>query len=276
MTTPNLPNLSDILSLAAAAARTAALTLRSLHSSRAFSPHLRLPHDVKLSADLEAEHIICDLIRSHRPYDGFLAEERGHHSLHADAVWIIDPLDGTVNFSHGHPHFAVSIAWAWQRITYVAVIYDCYRDELYSAIRGHGAFCNEKPIRSATTSALSDAMIATGFGKASPASAASHLLTRLAPHVQKIRISGSAALDLAFVAAGRLDAYLESEISIWDIAAGALLVEEAGGHCLTFYTNTPRQRRCLAAAPHLLPHLLQLLNLNPSDCARTCFDDRDY
>lgn len=270
-----LPDLSSILSLAVQAAHAAAQSLRSTFAQRSFAAVFRSAHDVKLSADLEAERIICDLIRSRRPADGFFAEERGPATTSADGVWIIDPLDGTVNFSHGHPHFAVSIAWAWQRVTHVAVIYDCLRDELYTAIRGHGALCNSQPIRVASTSVLADAMIAIGLGKVDPHAAAEHALTRLAPQVQKVRLSGSAALDLAFVAAGRLDGYYDHQVHVWDIAAGALLVEEAGGVCLTYPTEQPAQRRCLAAAPAIAHALCTGLNLDPSACARACFDDRD-
>jgi len=270
-----LPNLDAILGLACDAARAAGRALAFAQDARSFTHHARFAHDVKLSADLEAEAIICEMIRSHRPNDGILAEERGAARLNATGVWIIDPLDGTVNFSHGHPHFAVSIAFTWQRVTHAGVIYDCRRDQLYTAIRGAGAFCNGRPIHAAHTARLADAMLAIGLAKHDPAAAAQHALSRLAPAVQKLRISGAAALDLAFTACGRLDAYLENPIYLWDIAAGALITEEAGAACYTWPTGSPAQRICLAAAPGIAPALLELLNLDPSACARTCFDDHD-
>lgn len=271
----SLPDLDAILALACTAARAAGRTHCIAQDAGAFNAHHRSAHDVKLSADLEAEHMICDMIRTHRPDDGFFAEERGAARLHASAVWIIDPLDGTVNFSHGHPHFAVSIAWAWQRVTYVGVVYDCRRDELYTALRGRGAFCNGRPIHAASTAQLADAMLAIGLGKYDPRATAHHALTRLAPAVQKLRISGAAALDLAYTACGRLDGYVEHSLYLWDVAAGALILEEAGGACACFHTGAPAQRVCVAAAPGIINAVLALLNLDPSARARTCFDDSD-
>ncbi len=276
MSAPAMPDLDHVLALAQTAARAAAAAHRAAQDSGVLHVNLRTAHDVKLAADVEAERIICDLLHARRPGDGILAEERGAGALDAPGVWIIDPLDGTVNFSHGHPHFAISIAWAWQRVTQIGVIYDCRRDEMYTAVRGSGAYCNGRPIHAAATARPGDAMLAIGLGKHDPAHAAAHALTRLAPVVQKLRISGAAALDLAFTASGRLDAYSENPIFLWDIAAGALLVEEAGGVCLQWHTGQPARRVCLAAAPGIAAALLDLLSLDRNACARTCFDDGDY
>jgi myo-inositol-1(or 4)-monophosphatase len=213
------------------------------------------------------------MIRAQRPQDGILAEESGADATDRDGVWIVDPLDGTVNFSHGHPHFAVSLAWAWRGRIEVGVIYDPLRDELFSAMRGGGAHCNGRPIKCAGTDSLRDAMIAVGLGRFISGEALCADLVQLANTVQKVRIAGSAALDLAYTACGRLDAYYEQRVFLWDLAAGMLLIEEAGGVVYWWPQPRPHQRSCLAAAKGLAAPLIELLQLTPTTDARTCFDD---
>ncbi len=233
----------------------------------------RLRHDVKLSADITSETAIPRTIRARRPPDGILAEEGGENEIKRHGVWIVDPLDGTVNFSHGHPHFCVSIAWLWQGETVVGVIYDPLRDELFSAIRGRGAFCNGKAVHVAGTANMHHAMVAVGFGKSAPEAFVTTDANSLGASVQKLRISGSAALDLAYVACGRLDGYAETQVYVWDLAAGALIVEEAGGVCYMWPREELHMRSCVATGEKLSDRIVTILSKDPALRARTCLND---
>jgi len=268
------PALDRIVALACTAARAAGAILTGIRTRGDLQVKVRERHDVKLAADVAAEQCIQELLRAARPTDGMLAEESGAAALEQEGVWIIDPLDGTVNFSHGHPHFCVALAWAWRGVTQVGVIYDPVRDELFSALRGGGACLNGAPLRSAPTTALAEAMVAVGLNRYCDGSALTDELAVLAERTQKVRISGSAALDLAYTACGRVDGYFEQRVFVWDLAAGMLLVDEAGGHsCWWRRPGRAHQRACLATAPALFQPLLALLNLDERTRARTCFDD---
>jgi myo-inositol-1(or 4)-monophosphatase len=197
-------------------------------------------HDIKVDRkghrdyvtqiDREAEAAIIDTLLTAYPGHAIRAEESGNHG-DSDFVWIIDPLDGTLNFIHGHPHFAVSIALQIKGRLDQAVVYDPMRDELFCASRGTGAVLNGQRIRVGNAKLLEDGLLATGFPVRRSAqindymSSFSDLLVQSAD----IRRAGSAALDLAYVACGRLDGYWEFGLHEWDIAAGALLVQESGG-----------------------------------------------
>ena len=268
------PALDQIAALAGTAARAAGALLADIRARGDIQVKVRERHDVKLVADVAAEQCIQELLRAARPADGVLAEESGAAALERAGVWIIDPLDGTVNYSHGHPHFCVALAWAWHGVTQVGVIYDPVRDELFSAVRGGGARMNGVPVRCAPTAVLADAMIATGLNRYVGGPGLTDELAALAAHTQKVRISGSAALDLAYTACGRLDGYFEQHVFVWDLAAGMLLVDEAGGRsCWWRRPGRAHQRACLATAPAIFPPLLALLNLDERSDARTCFDD---
>jgi myo-inositol-1(or 4)-monophosphatase len=186
--------------------------------------------DLVTQFDLQSEALILDGIRAHFPLDAFLAEEAGGQGNGA-LRWLIDPLDGTVNYAHGVPIFSVSIALYEDNQARFGLIYDPLREELFSARAGQGAFLNDERVHVSAATNLHESLLVTGFAydvHTNPDNnfdefAAFHM------HTQGVRRLGSAALDLAYVACGRLDGYWELQIEAWDVAAGVLLVREAGG-----------------------------------------------
>jgi len=188
-------------------------------------------NDFVSEVDVAAERAIIDTLKDAYPSHGFLGEESGSSENQSDFIWIIDPLDGTTNFLHNFPQYCVSIALQHKGEITQAVIYEPNRNDLYTATKGRGAFLNDKRIRVSKCDKLQQSLIGTGF----PFRDFKHLDTYLSMFksmLQKtsgIRRPGSAALDLAYVANGSLDAFWEIGLSPWDIAAGALLVQEAGG-----------------------------------------------
>ncbi len=190
----------------------------------------KAPNDFVTNIDLKAEEVIIETIQKAYPDHGILAEESGVTNGH-EYQWIIDPLDGTTNFVHGFPHFSISLAVKHEGRLEHAVVYDPVRDDLFVASRGQGARMNNQRIRVAEASNLEGALLGTGFPFKHKEQLPFYLETfsSLFPKVAGIRRAGSAALDLAYVAAGRLDGYWEIGLSEWDIAAGVLLVKEAGG-----------------------------------------------
>ena len=187
--------------------------------------------DFVTQVDQAAEQAIIEIARKAYPEHGFLAEESGASGEHAQFVWIIDPLDGTTNFIHGFPQYCVSIGIRQRGALTHAVIYDPARNELFTASKGRGAFLNDRRIRVSTLTKFGDALVGTGF----PFKELERidLYTRQLQTMMKtcagVRRAGAAALDLAYVACGRLDAFWELGLSPWDMAAGALLIQEAGG-----------------------------------------------
>ena len=187
------------------------------------------------NADLESQEVVVKYLRKKTPHFGFLTEEAPAENPEALGQWILDPLDGTTNYIRGFPHFCVSLAATWRSELYIGVIYHPLLNEAYWAIRGKGAYRNQKPISVSNTPSLSQAFLSTGF------SYQKKLLLREVPLFQKaselamaVRRSGSAALDLAYTACGIFDGYWERNLRPWDTAAGALLVQEAKGHCTDF------------------------------------------
>ena len=190
------------------------------------------PGDYVSQADRKAEDIIFSELSRARPGYGFLMEERGAVSGDDDQHrWIVDPLDGTTNFLHGIPIFSVSIALERQGQVVAGVVYNPAMDELYTAERGGGAFLNDRRLRVAARTKLSDAVIGCGVPHLGRGRHGNFLieLRNVMAEVSGIRRLGSAALDLAYVAAGRMDGFWEDGLSAWDIAAGMLLIREAGG-----------------------------------------------
>lgn len=183
-------------------------------------------------ADLASEALIVERIRSHFPKHAILAEESGEAVIdgHSELKWIIDPLDGTTNFAHGYPCFCVTIALEHNGEVVVGVTYDPTRDELFSAERGRGASLNNKPIRVSGCEELSEALLVTGFPYdiKRREDFARHL-TQFLLNSRGVRRDGSAAIDMAYVACGRFDGFWEEGLNAWDMAAGVLLIEEAGG-----------------------------------------------
>jgi myo-inositol-1(or 4)-monophosphatase len=183
-------------------------------------------------ADVAAEKIIKDELMGARPTYGWVGEETGETAgQDPTRRWIVDPLDGTTNFLHGLPHWAVSIGLEHKGEIVAAVVFDPAKDELYWAEKGAGAWMNESRIRVSARKSMSEAIFATGvpFGTKKTLPATMRDLARLMPATAGVRRWGAASLDLAYVAAGRYDGYWERELNSWDMAAGLLLVREAGG-----------------------------------------------
>jgi len=228
-----------VLNVAVEAAHAAASIMRrQLQRVDAVPVERKARHDYVSEVDRACEAEIVREIKRFYPQHAFLCEEGGT-SGDGDSVWIIDPLDGTSNFLHGIPHFAVSIAYQLKGRTEHAVVYDPMRDELFTASRGSGAALNQKRIRVSGRKGLEGAILATAFP---------FRQTRLMPRysrvfqavltkVEDFRRAGTASLDLAWTAAGRLDGYFEIGLKPWDVAAGALIVREAGGVVMDFDGN---------------------------------------
>lgn len=197
-------------------------------------------NDFVSEVDRRAEQEIIQIIQKAYPDHAILAEESGASSHNSETYqWVIDPLDGTTNFLHGFPQYAVSIALMFQGQLDQAVIYDPVSQDLYTASRGSGAQLNNRRIRVSRRNELQGTLIGTGFPFRQPELLQPYLDTfqAVAPRVADIRRAGSAALDLAYVAAGRLDGFWEFGLSPWDMAAGALLIQEAGGVVSDFSGN---------------------------------------
>jgi myo-inositol-1(or 4)-monophosphatase len=191
------------------------------------------PADFVSAADHRAEEVIRTELQRARPNYGLLMEESGETAgSDPQHRWIVDPLDGTTNFLHGIPHFAISIALERQGKLAAAVVYSPISDELFTAERGAGAYVNDRRLRVAARSHLGEAVVATGMPFMGHGDSAGYLqeLAKIMPAVSGVRRFGAAALDLAWVAAGRFDGFWERGLSPWDMAAGLLLIREAGGY----------------------------------------------
>ncbi|HJQ34168.1 MAG TPA: inositol monophosphatase family protein [Pyrinomonadaceae bacterium] len=199
--------------------------------------------DLVTEADLAAERLIVERIRSYHPRHAILTEESGDvkeaGAPGAEYKWIIDPLDGTTNYAHGYPTFCVSVALEHEGRIVVGVVYDPTRDELFAAERGSGATLNGRPLRASDTDDLNRALVCTGFpyDVRERGDFARHFRAFIM-QAQSVRRDGAAALDLAYVAAGRFEGFYEEGLRPWDVAAGVLLVEEAGGR-VTHYDGSP-------------------------------------
>jgi myo-inositol-1(or 4)-monophosphatase len=186
--------------------------------------------DLVSDADREAERVVRELLEAERPQDGLLAEEGSHAEAESGRRWVVDPLDGTINFLYGFPAWGVSIALEGPDGTEAGVVFDPLRPELFAAVRGGGAALNGEPIQVTGRTELAQAMVATGFSyEAERRAGQAELLLRVLPQARDIRRFGAAALDLCLVASGRVDAFYERGLNRWDEAAGRLIVEEAGG-----------------------------------------------
>jgi myo-inositol-1(or 4)-monophosphatase len=218
-------------------------------------------HDIKLELDVRCQALIEKILRAAFPDIPVLGEEGISGDMNAAYRWVVDPIDGTVNYFFGMPHAAVSIALEHDRKSVVGVIYDPFTDEIWTAIKGGPTRLNGKIVRVSKRGSVDEAVVAMGFSKSKENLAKSmpHLV-RLAQRTKKIRIMGSAALELAYVACGRLDAYVERRINLWDVAAGSLLVENAGGE---FYTLPApgKYRYAMCADNGLLRKKLQIGSL---------------
>ncbi|MGB7650797.1 MAG: inositol monophosphatase family protein [Gallionella sp.] len=227
--------------------------------------------DFVSEVDRAAEQVIMETLLEAYPSHAILAEESGAHG-ESEYLWIIDPLDGTTNFLHGFPQFAVSIALEHKGVLTQAVIYDPVRNELFTATRGQGAYLNDKRIRVSKRLHMADALIGTGF----PYSNFQHIdayMAILKDVMQKssgLRRPGSAALDLAWMAAGRYDGFFETGLKAWDIAAGCLLITEAGGMVsdLVGKDSYIKTGHICAGNPEIHPQLLKLMAPHLSDALK--------
>jgi len=222
--------------------------------------------DLVTEVDEQAERVIKEILLGAFPSYGMLAEESGRSSGRGDARWIVDPLDGTTNYAHGLPIFAVSIALERAGAVVVGVVHDPIREETYLAERGGGATLNGEPLRVSDTNELIQALIATGFPyDRAEMPEALELFGRFTATTRGMRRLGSTALDLCYVATGRLDGYYERGIWAWDIAAGGLILEEAGGK-VTDYRGARLNlegRQIVASNGHLHSAMMELTEENP-------------
>jgi myo-inositol-1(or 4)-monophosphatase len=232
-------SMQPMLNIAVRAARSAGdLILRSTDNVGRLTVDQKGKNDYASEVDRMVEREIIGIIKAAYPDHAILAEESGKHKGN-DFVWVIDPLDGTTNFLHGFPQYSVSIALKYKGKLEVGVVYDPLRDELFTAKRGGGAMLNNRRLRVTNQNSLKGALIGTGF----PFKTDKHLdayigmFRALTTECAGIRRAGSAALDLAYVAAGRMDGYWEIGIMEWDMAAGILLIKEAGGVVTDFSFN---------------------------------------
>jgi myo-inositol-1(or 4)-monophosphatase len=225
------PPAAALLELASRAARAAGALLVDRATGPATGVSAKSTRtDLVSDADRDAEALIVAAIRAERPGDAITAEEGAAAAGGSGLRWLVDPLDGTINYLWGIPHWCVSVAAADDAGAVVGVVHDPSRDETFTALRGAGAALDGRPLRLEGAPPLDEAMLATGFNyareeRARQAARLAHVL----PWVRDVRRFGAAALDLAWLAAGRVDGYLETGLQPWDWAAGALLVTEAGG-----------------------------------------------
>lgn len=227
--------------------------------------------DFVTEVDKLAENAIIDLLREAYPDHSILAEESGS-SGDSEYQWIIDPLDGTTNFIHGFPQYAVSIALAHRGVLTHSVVYDTTRNELFTASKGAGAFLNEKRIRVSKRARLEEALIGTGFPYRSFRHIDAYLaiFREMAQKTAGMRRPGAASLDLAYVACGRLDGFWEFGLSPWDMAGGALLITEAGGLVgdLTGEPDFLKNGHFLAGNPKIFSQLLQIMAPHLTDALK--------
>ncbi|MBS0357973.1 MAG: inositol monophosphatase [Proteobacteria bacterium] len=256
--------MSPIMNIAVKAARRAAtIILQSIEKLDYIQVTEKEDNDFVTEVDKQAEQIIIQTIKEAYPNHGILAEESGEQEG-GDYVWIIDPLDGTKNFMHGFPHFSISIAVKKDNRIEHGLIYDPNRDELFVASRGEGARLNHRRLRVTDRTTMPGALLGTGFPFRKKELLKEYLATFEALFTQcgGVRRAGSAALDLAYVAAGRLDGFWEYALNPWDIAAGVLMIKEAGGLVADFEggENYFESGNLVAANPKLLKLILQTLS----------------
>jgi myo-inositol-1(or 4)-monophosphatase len=224
--------MHPILNIAVRAARRAgSIIARASLDPSALNVRSKRVNDFVTQVDQAAEQAIIEVVKKAYPDHGFLAEESGRSGSDAETVWIIDPLDGTTNFIHGFPQYCVSIGVQHRGSLSHAVVFDPNRNELFTASKGVGAFLNDRRIRVSKCIRLKEALVGTGFPfkELGRLTLYSRQLRHMMEGTAGVRRAGAAALDLAYVACGRLDAFWELGLSPWDTAAGALLVTEAGG-----------------------------------------------
>jgi myo-inositol-1(or 4)-monophosphatase len=258
--------LHPMLNIAVKAARTAgALINRAALDLEVLKVGSKGPNDYVTEVDRAAEEAIIHTLLEAYPGHGILAEESGriHGARHSEYTWIIDPLDGTTNFLHGLPVYAVSIALAHRGTVQQAVVYDPTRNDLFFASKGRGAFLNDRRLRVSKRIRLADALIGTGFPfrKGDNFKRYVKMFEEVMQSCAGLRRPGAAALDLCYVAAGYYDGFFETGLSPWDVAAGSLIITEAGGLIGNFTGESDYlyQREVVAGNPKVYGQLVQML-----------------
>ena len=253
-----------LINIAIEAARSAGnIITRALQRLDTVKVAEKKPNDYVTEVDQRVEREIISIIKKAYPSHGIIAEESGNQDGD-EFTWIIDPIDGTRNFMHGYPHFAVSIAIMHKNKIEHGVIYDPIRQELFSATRGKGAHLNDHRIRVSSRKRLEESLLGTGFAfrhSATDHTLPAEILSAIVPVCGDLRRAGAATLDLAYVACGRLDAFWEIGLQIWDVAAGLLLVKEAGGMVCDPYGGESylKTGNIVGANPHLMRQFLKLV-----------------
>jgi myo-inositol-1(or 4)-monophosphatase len=221
--------MNQYLDAAIKAARAAGALVRE-NFGRPLTVNAEEAHDIKLELDVRSQELITKSLLEKFPDHAILGEEGTEQNTSTDFEWVIDPIDGTVNYYYSIPHFCISIALREKGEIIVGVIYDPIREELWHAERGGKAYLNDKPITVSRSTDISRSIVSVGMSKTlAELEIGFSILKDLMARARKCRLMGSAALDLAYVASGRLDAYIERSVNWWDIAAGVLLVKCAGG-----------------------------------------------
>ena len=222
------------------------------------------PTDLVTEFDPAAERLIVAALREARPDDAIIGEEGADQAGTSGFAWHVDPIDGTTNFAYGLPDWSCSVGVTHDvgagPVAVAGAVYVPVLDEMYTAVAGHGAACNGTPIRCSALADVSLALVATGFGyRPATRTAQAHLLGHLIGRVRDVRRSGSAAIDLCRVAAGRVDVYYESALNSWDITAGELICREAGARTSDWSGGPPGPAHLLAAAPGVHAEFAELL-----------------
>jgi myo-inositol-1(or 4)-monophosphatase len=244
--------VSAYLDLAIEAAHAAGGLLRA-HYGRVLTIDLNEAHDIKLELDRRSQALIESCLLQEFPAHAIYGEEGVRGDADSEFQWVIDPIDGTVNYFYGIPHFAISIALRQAGRIIVGVIYDPMRDELWSVEEGGIAMLNGRPAVVSDRKDLSEAIVSVGMAKSlANINLGLPLFERMLRSAKKCRMMGSAALDIAYVACGRLDAYIESSISLWDVAAGVLLLERAGGKVVLKPHETIAEKFSIVASNGIL------------------------
>ena len=234
------------------------IILERFHSPKEFTFKGRA--DVVTNVDLLAEEAVLETLRREYPDFGIESEEAGASDIDSPYRWMVDPLDGTRNYLSGIPHFCITIALTHQGEVLIAVTYDPVRQELFYAKKGGGAYLNDAPISASSKREISQCLLGFDMGYSDErARQALELVQVLWPGMQSIRVMGSAALGLAYAACGRLDIYFHHHLSCWDIAAGLLLVREAGGLIIDRHGEraTPKNDSIIASSSHLVQRFLE-------------------
>ena len=259
--------LHPMLNIAVKAARAAgAIINRAALDLEVIKVGSKGPNDFVSEVDRKAEEVIIQTLLEAYPGHGILAEESGreHGARHSDYVWIIDPLDGTTNFLHGFPVYAVSIGLAFRGQVQQAVVYDPTRNDLFFASKGRGAFLNDRRLRVSKRTRINDALIGTGFPfrKGDNFKRYVKMFEEVMQSCAGLRRPGAAALDLCYVAAGFYDGFFETGLNPWDVAAGSLMITEAGGLIGNFTGESDYlyQREVVAGNPKVYGQLVQILS----------------